>query len=157
MGSSVHRPILEFMGELLDPIGTRLPGSVLLATKLLPALEGVTWNATSKPCLTSAQKLDLRRARLRVEILKRESQSSAKFELFQRLNTGGVSLSAQEVRNCTMVMIRPEFYAWLQALSQHDSFTKATSMTSAAIKKQAGLEPGSALFCFLDGALSKGP
>ena len=148
--------ILEFMGELLDPIGTRLPGSVLLATKLLPALEGVTWNATSKPCLTPAQKLDLRRARLRVEILKRESQSSAKFELFQRLNTGGVSLSAQEVRNCTMVMIRPEFYVWLQALSQHDSFTKATSMTSTAIKKQAGLELVLRFFSFLMVPYQKG-
>ena len=132
--------ILEFMGELLDPDGKCLPGSVLLATKLLPALEGVTWDTTPKPCLTSAQKLDLRRARLRIEILKRESQSTAKFELFQRLNTGGAMLSEQEVRNCTMVMIKPEFYDWLQKLSHHDSFAKSTSMTSTAIKKQAGLE-----------------
>ncbi len=148
--------ILEFMGELVDPIGKRLPASVLFATKLLPALEGVTWNATSKPCLTSAQKLDFRRARLRVEILKRESHTTAKFELFQRLNTGGTSLSEQEVRNCTMVMIRPEFYAWLQKLSQHDSFVKATSMTSKAINKQAGLELILRFFAFLMVPYQKG-
>ena len=50
--------ILEFMGELLGSDGDRLPGSALLATKLLPSLDGVTWEATSAPCLISAQKLD---------------------------------------------------------------------------------------------------
>ena len=148
--------ILEFMGELLDPTGKRLPGSAVLATKLLPALDGVTWNATSKPCLTPAQKLDFRRARFRIEILKRESQSTAKFELFQRLNTGGASLSEQEVRNCTMVMIKPEFYAWLKELSTHDSFVKATSMTSTAINKQAGLELVLRFFAFLRVPYQKG-
>ena len=148
--------ILEFMGELRDPNGTRQSASVLLATKLLPALQGVTWNATSKPCLTSAQKLDFRRARLRVEILKRESHTTAKFELFQRLNTGGTSLSEQEVRNCTMVMIKPGFYAWLQKLSQYGSFTKATSMTGTAISKQAGLELILRFFAFLRVRYQKG-
>ena len=148
--------ILEFMGELLGPEGNLLPPSVLLATQLLPALEDVTWRATTEPCLTAAQKLDLRRARLRVEILKRESESTAKFELFQRLNTGGAPLSQQEVRNCTMVMIRPAFYRWLQKISGYISFVKATSLTDTAINKQASLELVLRFFAFLKVPYQKG-
>ena len=152
--------ILEFVGELRDPRdpdgNNLLPPSVLLATKLLPALDGVTWRATSEPCLTPAQKLDLRRARLRVEILKRESESTAKFELFQRLNTGGAPLSEQEVRNCTMVMIRPAFYQWLQKLSGYSSFVETTSMTETAISKRADLELVLRFFAFLEVPYQKG-
>ena len=148
--------ILKFMGELLDPDGNLLPPSVLLATKLVPALNGVTWSATEEPCLTPAHKLDLRRARLRVEILKRESERTAKFELFQRLNTGGAPLSEQEVRNCTMVMIRPEFYEWLQTLSEHSSFIETISMTDTAISKQADLELVLRFFAFLEVPYQKG-
>ena len=161
MGSSAHRlfwSLWENCGNPRDPDGSNfLPPSVLLATKLLPALDGVTWRATSEPCLTPAQKLDLRSARLRVEILKRESESTAKFELFQRLNTGGAPLSEQEVRNCTMVMIRPAFYQWLQKLSGYSSFVETTSMTETAISKRADLELVLRFFAFLEVALSEGP
>ena len=142
--------ILEFMGELKDPKGQLQEPSVLLATKLLPSLDGVTWRATSGPCLTSAQKLDLRRARLRIEILKRESDDSSKFELFQRLNTGGASLSEQEVRNCTMVMIRPAFYKWLQELSKYPAFMNSTTLTKTAIGRQEDIELVLRFFAFLE-------
>ena len=102
------------------------------------------------------RKLDLRRVRLRVEILKRESDPSAKFELFQRLNTGGASLSEQEVRNCTMVMIKPEFYSGLQELAEYDSFTGATSLTDTAVEKQAHLELVIRFFAFLRVQYQKG-
>lgn len=141
--------ILEFMGELLDADGNQRTPLKLEATSLLPALEGVTWNATTVPCLTSAQKLDLRRARIRIEILKRESDDTAKFEMFQRLNTGGVALSEQEVRNCTMVMINPRFYKWVKNLSEHESFKNATSMTDASIDKQVLPEQVLRFFSFL--------
>lgn len=141
--------ILEFMGELVNADGNKREPLTLRDTNLLPALAGVTWAATEEPCLTPAQKLDLRRARIRVEILKRESDNTAKFELFQRLNTGGVVLSEQEVRNCTMVMIKPSFYRWLQELSKYDTFENTTAMTPTAIKKQAGLEQVVRFFAFL--------
>ena len=141
--------ILEFMGELMDADGNKREPLTLGATNLLPALVDVTWTATAEPCLTPAQKLDLRRARIRIEILKRESDDTAKYELFQRLNTGGVILSKQEVRNCTMVMIKPLFYRWLQELSKYHAFENTTAMTSAAIEKQGGLEQVLRFFAFL--------
>jgi hypothetical protein len=42
---------------------------------------------------------------LRVEILRQEGSAGVKYEVFQRLNTGGTKLSEQEVRNCTAIMI----------------------------------------------------
>ena len=132
--------ILEFMGDLVDSDGKQMKPLTLGATKLLPALAGVTWAATTGPCLTSAQRLDIRRARIRVEILKRESNDTTKYELFQRLNTGGVALSEQEVRNCTLVMIKPSFHRWLQELSKHDTFMSTTAMTIRAVDRQADLE-----------------
>ena len=148
--------ILEFMGELQDSNGQLKEPSVLMSTKLLPSLEGVMWHATSKPCLTPAQKLDLRRARLRVEILKRESNDTAKYELFQRLNTGGAPLSEQEVRNCTLVMINPVLYKWLQDLSEYPPFVNTTSMTDTAISRQADIELVLRFFAFLEVPYIKG-
>ncbi len=55
-------------------------------------------------------RLDFERSRLRVEILKKESDEKTKYELFERLNTGGSRLTDQEVRNCIMVMLNPELF-----------------------------------------------
>jgi hypothetical protein len=41
------------------------------------------------------------RANLRATIILRQSDREVKFEVFRRLNTGGVSLNAQEIRNST--------------------------------------------------------
>lgn len=148
--------ILEFMGELKADDGGCRPASELIATRLLPALNGVTWRATADPCLTPAQRLDLRRARIRVEILKRESHQSAKFELFQRLNTGGSPLSEQEVRNCTMVMINPSFYSWLQDLAGYGDFSKAVAVTDNAQDRQAQVELALRFLAFLYVPYQKG-
>lgn len=79
---------------------------------MLPSLAGKRWEDSDQ--LTSdgigkTQQLQIKRARLRVEILKMESHPHAKFELFQRINTGGSQLSEQEVRNCTAIMLNRQF------------------------------------------------
>ena len=47
--------------------------------------------------------LDFKRARLDLHIIEKESDPSSKYELFERLNTGGSRASDQEVRNCVLV------------------------------------------------------
>lgn len=133
--------LLEFMGLLKEPSGNRRQPFVLDGTTLLPSLKDRSWEkgANSAP-LSPAQKLDLRRARLRVEILKRESDPTSKFELFQRLNTGGASLSEQEVRNCTLVMINPELQQWIEKLAVVPSFNQTIRLTEAAMEKQLNME-----------------
>lgn len=133
--------LLEFMGLLKDASGGFKDPFVLDGTILLPSLKDRSWekSAGATP-LSSAQKLDLRRARLRVEILKRESDPTSKFELFQRLNTGGASLSEQEVRNCTLVMINPTLQEWIEDLSEVPSFKPTIQLTEAAMEKQLNME-----------------
>lgn len=106
--------IFEFLGELRDEVGVKLPPSKLLATEYLPSLKDKMWeNEDTENSFTSSQRLSLKRSKLDIRIIKKESDKDTKYELFQRLNTGGTSLSPQEVRNCLMVMINKEFYRWV--------------------------------------------
>src|ERR1035437_3062933 len=133
--------LLEFMGQLKEPSGEKRKPFVLDGTTLLPSLRDRSWEKGegSSP-LSPAQKLDLRRARLRVEILKRESDPTSKFELFQRLNTGGASLSEQEVRNCTLVITTPKLQKWIEELAVVPSFNQTIKLTDAAMEKQLNME-----------------
>ncbi len=135
--------VLEFVGALLGPEGEEVPASELEGTNLLPGLAGVHWGPIADPdpkSLTTTQQLDLKRARLRVEILKKESDEEAKYELFQRLNTGGSRLSEQEVRNCVLVMVSPDFYGWLTALATSPDFESTVILTETARNQQKHLE-----------------
>lgn len=133
--------LLEFMGLLVDPDGETVEPLVLGGTHLLPSLAQHSWEKMpGTQALTQAQKIDIKRSRLRVEILKRESDENAKFELFQRLNTGGVPLSEQEVRNCTIVMIDRGFLEWMKKLAKQKSFRDTTGITEHQEEKQFGLE-----------------
>lgn len=68
--------------------------------------------------------------RYNIQIIKISAQSDAdvKFEIFERLNSGAVSLNAQELRNC---IYRGRFNDLLRELSEHDTFRKAIKNESA--------------------------
>lgn len=135
--------VLEFSGLLRDDNGELLEPSVLAGTTLLPSLAGKKWEPSNPDAIDEigkSQQLQIKRARLRVEILKKESDPKAKFELFERLNTGGAQLTPQEVRNSVAVMINPGFYTWLAARSNNVDFVKTTNQTQAALDQQMGVE-----------------
>jgi uncharacterized protein with ParB-like and HNH nuclease domain len=93
--------LLEFMGILhKGEEGELYPPSTLIATEQLQSLEGVTWKSLSQEI-----RLEIKRARITVEIIKKESDKDAKFEVFQRLNANGSRLSEQEIRNSLLVML----------------------------------------------------
>ena len=49
-------------------------------------------------------------------VIKRQSKSFLRYEMFKRLNTGGALLSPQEIRNCSVRMLGDHgvsFYAFL--------------------------------------------
>ena len=143
--------VLEFAGLLRKESGQYLEPSVLEGTAFLPSLAGKRWepsNADVNNGIGKTQQLQIKRARLRVEILKKESDPKAKYELFQRLNTGGASLTPQEVRNCVAVMINPDFHSWLVARSNDTNFVKTTSQTEVALEQQAGVELALRFFAF---------
>jgi uncharacterized protein with ParB-like and HNH nuclease domain len=139
--------ILEFVGQLRDPDDPDqkriLPPSVMNGTTLLPSLNNKKWeplNDEDEDALTDEQRFDIRRVRIRVEILKKESDPNTKYELFQRLNTGGSSLSEQEIRTCTIIMINEDFYDWLEKLESFDPFEETIDQTERGEKRQKPME-----------------
>ncbi len=73
--------------------------------------------------------LDLKRAKVQLVILLRETNVDAKFELFQRLNSGGTSISGQELRNAIMAGDSPEMLKWFEDLANNNEFIKVIGLS----------------------------
>lgn len=133
--------ILEAQGELLDKMGTRVPQLELCGTKYIPALEGRVWQ-DSDPArsLTEAQRLDIKRSKVDIKIIKRGSSPEAKFDLFQRLNSYGSPLTAQETRSALLVAVSPDFFGWLDSLTSHPSFIACTGLNERLAEERFDLE-----------------
>lgn len=123
--------VLQFVGVYKDEHKELMKPLVLQKTKLLPSLEGKTYVNKDKPenGFTDAERRYFKRAKISVNILNKESDPSSKYELFQRLNTGGTSLSDQEVRNCMMVMTDPVKYRILKELSEYEPFQESINIS----------------------------
>lgn len=135
--------ILQLTGDLEGERAKELGELVLNGTRFLPSLDGKRWHESTTGAgdgLGQALQIEIKRSRIRVEILKAESDVSAKFELFQRLNTGGASLSEQEVRNSMAVSLNRPFYEWLMAQSNNPDFINSTAQTRTALDSQEGAE-----------------
>ena len=134
--------VFEFAGILLDEKKNKLPALTLEATTYLPSLGGRCWEDAKHPArsLTTAQRLLIKRAKISVSIILKESDEMAKYELFQRLNTGGSMLSDQEVRNSILVMMNPDLYRWIRDLSQNENFMTCVALSDRAIEEQYDME-----------------
>lgn len=135
--------VMEFVGVLKDAAGNPVPPLRLEGTQFLPSLADKCWEVSAEGAndgIGTTQQIQFKRARMRVEILKKESDVQAKYELFQRLNTGGLNLSEQEVRNSVAIMINPGFQDWLLGLAESASFTNTTSQTETAKERQSHVE-----------------
>jgi hypothetical protein len=130
--------ILQFMGELKDEDGKEVPPLVLEGTKFLPSLKGKRWDG--KNSFTRDQKLYVKRARIDVNIVLKESDRQSKYELFMRLNTGGTTLEPQEVRNCLMIMAYRQTYLWIENLAEDANFRAAISLSDQSIAEQYHME-----------------
>ncbi len=78
--------------------------------------------------LTDAQRRVFKRARLDFQIIQKQSDEQAKFDLFQRLNSG-TRLSEQEARHCLAVMLDPPFARWLQELANDEHFANTLDIS----------------------------
>jgi hypothetical protein len=67
---------------------------------------------------------NIRRAYCRVEIIKWDSKYDMRYELFNRLNTGGSPLTEQEIRNCIFRGKSNKFNELLEQLSEDGGFIK---------------------------------
>lgn len=133
--------IFEFVGDLKEADGTQIPPMELHATEYLPSLEGKVWESDQEAkCLSPDQQRLIKRAPIDIKIVTRESDEDAKFDLFQRLNTGGSQLSDQEVRNCLLIMVNADFYRWVDSLRQENAFQEAIALSDRAQNEQYDAE-----------------
>lgn len=130
--------IFQFMDELRNEAGKKVPQLILEKTKFLPSLEGRTWSG-KKP-FTREQQLYIKRAKIDVNIVLKESDDKAKYELFMRLNTGGTALEPQEVRNCLMIMAFPKLYDWIRDLAEDPHFMSTISLSERLVTEQYPME-----------------
>jgi len=132
--------ILKFMGILRNEGTDQIqPATVLFRTKYLPSLEGATYESGPNE-LSPLLKISFKRARLDFRILLRESDDRVKFELFDRLNSGGAPTSAQEVRSAQLLMINAPFYQWVDGLRRHPDYIECVPVTERQIGEQYDLE-----------------
>jgi len=73
--------------------------------------------------------LDVKRTKVQLTILLRETNLDAKFELFQRLNSGGTSISGQELRNAIMAGESPQMLAWFEELAEYKDFVEVVGLS----------------------------
>lgn len=133
--------ILELMGELRGEDGGRKPPLQLTRTHYLPALEGLYWsNPATDTCLPDSSQIKIKRARLDVNIVRSASDEDVKYEVFQRLNTGGSKATDQEVRNCLLVMTNADYFRWLKDLSEYPGFRETLSLTDRALDEAYDME-----------------
>nr|DAD91852.1 MAG TPA: Protein of unknown function DUF262 [Myoviridae sp. ctKZW4] len=117
--------ILSFMGKMRDNNGELCKPLKLNGTKYLPSLQDKVWgdpdNDDENIINRNIQRI-FKREKIDIKIVQRESQNDTKYEIFQRLNTGGSELSAQEVRNALLLMVNPAAQHWIERLAQSTDF-----------------------------------
>jgi uncharacterized protein with ParB-like and HNH nuclease domain len=134
--------IFQFVGILEDEDEEIVEPLVLEKTKYLPTLQDVQWNNEKNPkkSLPSELQLLIKRSKVSASIILKESDETAKYDLFQRLNTGGSSLSPQEVRNCLLVMMNKDFFNWLKKLAGTETFSSTTALSDRPLEEAYDIE-----------------
>lgn len=118
--------LLHFLAHPNDPslqsIGKRNP-LVLSGLEKLTSFNGLSYESLPTPV-----RLALGKRGLRVTALSDKSNLEARFEVFERLNTGGVALTAQEVRAC---IFQGPFNDFLRDLGDDPDFMKLVKLQRA--------------------------
>ena len=137
--------IFEFVGILRRENAEHADPLTLTAARYLKALEGKTWkgsgeNGIGENGIGRDNQLLIKRSKIDVKIILRESSEGSKYELFQRLNTGGSHLSQQEIRNVIAIMVDPDFYEWTESLAADENFKLCTSLSDRLLEERYDLE-----------------
>jgi len=133
--------LLQLQGLLKDAKDELIVPLKMTTTKFLPGLEGHSWNGVDGTrALTEAQKLDIRLARLDLRVIKRSSDPKAKFDLFQRLNSFGSILTAQDNRSAMIAGTNSATLVWLGGLAKLPAFRECISLSDRLLEEQYDLE-----------------
>lgn len=134
--------IYQFVGLLNYNGSEENTPFTLQETVYLPSLKGKKWNDPNDEdnSFTQAQRLYIKRAKIPVNILEKESDKMIKYELFQRLNTGGSIATPQEVRNCILLMLNKDLYDLVSSLSHKETFRNCIALSEKLYEEQYDME-----------------
>lgn len=131
--------ILQFLQVLKREDNSQYEPLILSGTKFLPSLSGVRWDDETK--FTGEQKITFKREKLNFTIIKETGDNdTSKYEMFQRLNTGGTHLSPQELRNCLLIMINKPLYEIINEMHQNENYINCTPLTENQSEERYDLE-----------------
>lgn len=135
--------IFEFVGILKKEQPEENTHPVTLQeTTYLPSLKGKKWDDPDDPenSLTQVQRLLIKRAKITVNIVQKESDAMIKYELFQRLNTGGSLATPQEMRNCILLMLNKKLYFLMRSLADYEHFKNCIALSDRLYEEQYDME-----------------
>lgn len=88
---------------------------------IIPILNGMTFND-----FPMSLQIRLKRAFIRVEVVRKGADPRFKYHMFKRLNTGGELLSEQQLRNCTIRMLDSKFPDFIIEMASVEDFMDCT-------------------------------
>ena len=117
--------LIHFMSDTAEVQAQLSLGAPLRLTDLrkLPSFNDLTFHSLPTPI-----RLQFAKRSLRVTALSDKSDPEIRFEVFERLNKGGVSLTPQEVRAC---IFRGPFAELLRDLAESDGFKTLVKLQQA--------------------------
>lgn len=141
--------IFQFVG-IYKGVDKKIQNPLRLSgTDMLPSLEGKYFDKEDdeEQSFSPEVRRYFKRTKIDFVIIKKESDETSKYEIFQRLNTGGTSLSDQEVRNCLMVMENPVKFNMLQDLSNDPHFINTLRLSDKNFEERFDLELVTRFIC----------
>ena len=98
------------------------PATILSGCDVLEELNGKTFET-----LSPSIRMKLKRNFIRAEILLNQTDRDLRYHMFKRLNTGGIKLERQEIRNCTVRILGDKFINFIKDLSQNEDYKNSVS------------------------------
>ncbi len=125
--------IINFVGtaEQISKINPNTKKLRLAGLEKLSAINGRTFDELPK----AVQVMFLTRP-VRVTVLNDRSDFGVRYDLFERLNTGGITLNPQEIRNCLYI---GEFNNFLKECAQNRNFRNVLKLP-ADVERSGSLE-----------------
>lgn len=120
--------IIRFCGEDTAREKLNKTDSHLEPLKLKKLKKLVSFNNKTFKDLPRTIQLDFLLKPMKVTTLSDKSDLSVRFDLFERLNTGGVSLTDQEIRSC---IYRGRFNDFIKQLTEYPNFKKTVVLTKS--------------------------
>ena len=136
--------LVNFIGNEKARESAKLRDAALRLTELdkLTTLDGMTFNELPEDIRTTLEDRPVK-----VIILNDKSDLQVRFNLFERLNTGGIALTDQEVREC---VFRGAFMDLLSNLSQCEDFRTVVRLPKAKWKDGTPEDYVLRFFAFLE-------